>query len=107
MMNLLQMRPRRLFEHRLEADGRVRVLVPRFRARWMAWYLRLLRRPCAELRLDELGSTAWLLFDGRHTVAEVAAALEERFGPAATPAADRLAIFLRQLEGGRLVRLEG
>ncbi len=100
------LRPRRLIGHREEADGRVCLLVPRFRVRWMAWYLRLLRRPNVELRLDAVGSATWLLCDGARSVAEVGAALRARFGEQVEPVGPRLALFLRQLEGGRLLCLE-
>jgi len=100
------LRPRRLIAHREDADGRVCLLVPRFRARWMAWYLGLLRRPCVELRLDAVGSATWLLCDGARSVAEVGAELRARFGSQVEPVGPRLALFFGQLEGGRLVRLE-
>ena len=59
------------------------------------------------VRLDEVGSLAWTLFDGRRTVGEVAAALRERFGDRVEPAEERLGILLSSLQRGRLVGYAG
>ena len=59
------------------------------------------------VRLDEVGSHAWTLLDGRRTVAEVAAELRRRFGDRVEPAEDRLGTLLRMLHRGRLVGYAG
>ncbi len=49
------------------------------------------------IRLDEVGSCAWRLLDGCHTVGEVAAELRQHFGEAVEPAEERLGHLVRQL----------
>jgi hypothetical protein len=57
------------------------------------------------VHLDEVGSFVWQRCDGQATVAEIAQAMEQRFGARVAPALERLALFLRQLEGGRMIRM--
>lgn len=59
------------------------------------------------VRLDEVGSLAWTLLDGRRTVGEVAAELRERFGDRVEPAEERFGVLLRSLHRGGLVGYSG
>jgi hypothetical protein len=90
-----------------ERDGeRVVLLRPRFLRGPLAWWLQpVLPHPYFKVHLDEVGSFIWERCDGRTTVAEILAAMEAHFGERVSPALDRLALFLRQLEQGRLLRL--
>jgi hypothetical protein len=103
--NLLDLRPVRLMQHRLEGE-RVVVLIPRFRSRWMGWYQRLLKNPHLKLQLDDLGTAVWLSCDGEHTVSSIGRLLQDRFGDSVEPVWDRLALFLRQMRAGRLIDLK-
>jgi hypothetical protein len=53
------------------------------------------------IRLDEVGSFAWLHLDGERTVGEVAGLLLEEFGEKVAPAEERLAhlVWLLRREG--------
>jgi hypothetical protein len=55
------------------------------------------------LRLDQMGSASWLLLDGEHSVAEVAAMLRERFGEDVEPVEERLGHLVRVLRREGLV----
>jgi hypothetical protein len=103
--NLLECRPEPLVG--CERDGeRVVLLRPRFVRGPLAWWLQpILPHPHLKVHLDEVGSFVWNRCDGRTTVAEIAAAMETELGERVSPALDRLALFLRQLEGGRLIRM--
>jgi hypothetical protein len=59
------------------------------------------------VRLDEVGSLAWTLLDGRRTVGEVAAALRERFGDRVEPAEERFGALVRSLHRGGLIGYRG
>lgn len=91
---------------RWERDGDdVVVFVPRAARGPLAARLeRWLRPRPPRLRLDAIGAFVWTRLDGRRTVADIAAELQEAFGARVEPAAERLEIFLGQLERGRLVR---
>jgi hypothetical protein len=88
-------------------DGdRVVLLRPRFVRGPLAWWIQpALKRPHLRVHLDEVGSFIWQLSDGTLSVGQIADALEERFGDSVAPALKRLRLFLRQMEGGRLIRL--
>ena len=118
-VNLLACRPERAVD--AEQDG-VRVsdygggdgeaaslyvlLRPRFLRGPFAWWLQpRLRNPYFRVHLDAVGSFIWARCDGRTTVAEIADAMEAQFGAQVTPVVDRLQIFLRQLEEGRMIRM--
>ena len=103
--NLLDLRPRRLFEH-TERDGKISVQVPRFRSPLMAWFQKRLRRPYLELHLDELGSHVWLACDGHQTVEDIGRTLRERFGESIEPVWDRLGLFIQHIYKGQLIALE-
>ncbi len=104
--NLLDMRPKRLYGHVSEDDGRVSVQIPRFGARWMRWLQKRLKRPYVLLHLDEVGTAVWLSCDGAKTVHEIGRQLEGRFGEKISPVWDRLPRFIGTLHSGRLIRFE-
>lgn len=88
-----------------EADGRLRLLVPRT-GFWQRLGTRWLDTPDRiSIALDAFGSFVWQYCDGRHTVSEIAGAMEERFGVEAEPVLERLVVFLRMMVAGRLIRL--
>lgn len=104
--NLLECRPEPVVT--AEPDGeRIVLLRPRFLRGPLAWWLQpILPHPYLKVHLDEVGSFVWQRCDGRTTVAEIAEAMEAEFGARVSPAIDRLAVFLRQLERGKLIRMQ-
>ncbi len=91
--NLLELVPVRTASWSEDA-GRVVVEVP---APSPPWFLAWLKSKASSkrVRLDEVGSLAWTLLDGRRTVGEVAAVLRERFGDRVEPAEERFAALVR------------
>ena len=103
--NLLDLTPARTREW-VEQEGRVVVLMPKFRHRWVApWLQPMLRRPHVRVKLDDLGSAVWKLCDGTTTVARMAEVIQSQFGAAAEPVLDRIGAFLRKLEDGDLITI--
>ncbi len=96
-LNLLEVAPFRAAEWS-EKEGRVVVVRPRpargLRAfgEWLSWCL-----SSRHLRLDEIGTFAWLGFDGQRRVGEVASSMRREFGDRIEPAEERLGHFVRQL----------
>jgi len=104
MANLFDLKLVRKCQWRQMDDGRVVVLVPRFRGRWLGrWLMSRLKKPYFQIKLDQFGSWVWLQCDGSQTVEDIALSLRERFGEAAEPAYERLALFVKQLMGGGLL----
>ncbi|MCU0453692.1 MAG: PqqD family protein [Bacteroidetes bacterium] len=103
--NLLDLTPVRAREW-VEEDGRVVVLMPKFRHRWMApWLQPLLRKPNVRVKLDDLGSAVWRLCDGTTPVARMAEVIQAQFGGNAEPVLERIGAFLRKLEDGDLLTI--
>lgn len=103
--NLLELTPARKRDW-IEEDGRVVVLMPKFRHRWVAsWLQPMLRKPDVRVKLDDLGSAVWKLCDGTTTVERIAEVIHGQFGTAAEPVHERIGAFLRKLEDGDLVAI--
>lgn len=107
-VNLLEIRPLRVAQWEREGD-RVIVIRPRPTGR-LPWVLieGLLHLLAARrLRLDEIGSASWLLLDGKHSVAEVANILRQRFGERVEPTEERLGHLVRVFRQEGLVAYPG
>ena len=103
-INLLELAPVRVARWR-QVEDRVVVERPKPRARFprilLEWLLHLMA--VKSLRLDEVGSFAWQLLDGEHTVGQAAVAVRERFGEAVEPAEERLGHLVRLLRQEGLI----
>lgn len=97
-VDLLEISPLRLADWE-EKEGRVVVRRPRPTTRGLRGLADLVSYwlSVPRIRLDEVGSTTWLLLDGRRTVGEVAQLVRERFGDALEPVEERTGIFVRTL----------
>lgn len=107
-VNLLDLTPVRVAEWE-EEEGRVIVLRPPPRTTGLR---RLVDRLLVEMstrriRLDDVGSAAWLLMDGERTVGDVAAELRTRFGDAIDPAEERVGILVRLMHRQLFVEFPG
>lgn len=97
-INLLELAPVRAARWRQDGDRVVverpkpRAGFPRILLEWLSYLMAV-----KNLRLDEVGSFAWQLLDGEHTVGQVAAALRQRFGDRVEPAEERLGHLVRLL----------
>jgi hypothetical protein len=102
-INLLELAPRRVTEWS-EVDGRVVLRLQPPAQRWRSPLKWLSYRLSAKtVRLDDIGSLAWRLFDGRRSVAEVAEELRATFGERVEPAEERLGMLVRMMHrGGRI-----
>ena len=102
--NLLEMVPEQLVDSRTEEDGLTTVLRPKFLSGPFARFVQpRLRKPFYLVHLDEMGSQVWGLIDGARTVEEILEALRAELGDMDQDI-DRLALFLRELEKGGMIR---
>ena len=103
--NLLDMTPLREVEWEEDERGgvtlvrrRPRVLGPRSMGGWVSFMLAPPR-----IRLDEVGSFAWLRMNGNVDVGELAALVLEEFGDRVEPVNHRLGHLVRLLKRERFV----
>jgi len=90
-INLLEITPRRIAEWE-EHEDHIVVIRPVPKGKGLK---RLVNRLLYEMsskriKLDEIGSVAWLHMDGEKKVGEIAEVLRDRFGEAIEPAEERL-----------------
>lgn len=102
--NFLDLTPLPQHQHRMDENGLVNVLAPRF----TSFITRKLLQPTAPsphiiLHLDELGSAVWLLCDGKNNVRTICSKLEKQFGQKIHPVNDRVTRFLSQLYQNNLI----
>ncbi len=106
--NLLELAPRAAAEWE-EVDGHVVILRPKPVAKGLRGLWEKFRyfSASSRIRLDDMGSHAWRMMDGRHTVAEVANSLRDRFGKEVEPAEERAGQLVRMLRHEELVSYPG
>jgi len=103
-VNLLDLIPRRIAEYEVDDARIVTVLIPRFSNRIMKRLFEpRLKRPFHRIKLDDIGSEAWLLCDGTRNVGEIAELMREKFNERIEPCYDRLGLFFRQIERARFI----
>lgn len=67
----------------------------------------MLRKPkVSHIHLDENGSFAWLLIDGKRSILDIGEPVKEHFGEAAEPLYPRLAQFFKILEANKFIELK-
>lgn len=101
--NIAHCIPCKLVEHETDEGGVVTLLLPRFRAKWMQWLQRGLKSPHIKVKLDEIGSAAWLLIDGKRTVLEIGQEMDTKLGEKIQPVNERLGLFLSALKKNKFV----
>ncbi|MBI1938760.1 MAG: PqqD family protein [Ignavibacteriales bacterium] len=105
--NYLELHPVRLHNEEIDNDSLVTVLIPKFKNPFLVKYLvPKMKSPDIKLKLDELGSAAWILMDGKRNVAAVASLLTEKFGEKIQPVNERLTKFLTGLYEQRLITFQ-
>lgn len=107
-VNLLKLTPRRTASWSEDGDRVVlRLEAPahpwRVPLKWLSY-----KMATKKVRLDEVGSFAWRLLDGRRTVAQVAEDLRAEFGERIEPVEERLGELVRILHrGGKIAYDDG
>lgn len=70
--NLLDLIPMRVNEHTLDTDGKVVVLVPKFKNPfWSKMFIPHSKSKNINVRLDSIGTVVWLSIDGVRTVSQI------------------------------------
>ncbi len=104
-VNMLELVPERLVDHEEDDGDVITLLSPRFKSRLMKKLLESrLKNRFLKVKLDEIGSSVWLLCDGHRSIGEIGEMMRERFGDKIEPCYDRLSVFFSQLEISRFIR---
>jgi hypothetical protein len=97
-VNYLELTPFRSYEHQIEDNGLVTVLMPKFENKYLkSFFLSKAKSPVIRIKLDEIGSETWLQIDGEKKVETISEILSDKFGDKINPVHERLTSFLTQL----------
>ena len=101
-LNYLEATPIRKSEHRVEENGLITLVVPKFKNKKL---LKLLhpRRRYFNIALDEIGTTVWMNIDGQSNVENIIKICEETLGEKLIQAQDRITKFLTMLYNARYI----
>ncbi len=103
--NWLSAIPVRQLQHEETEEGKIVLLVPKFR--WgplKKWLQPRLKRPYMRLKLDDIASFVWRQCDGsKTTVNDVVCRMRDHFGEKAEPADARLKAFLGMLYKSKFI----
>jgi hypothetical protein len=103
-INYLELTPHHLFDHVIEENGKVSVLIPRFTNKILVKTLsHMLKSPFVKTKFDEFGSQVWLEIDGKKKVLDISTNLKQKFGERIDPVEERLTRFLTQLYNYKFV----
>jgi hypothetical protein len=97
-VNYLELTPFSKYEHKVDENGKVTVFIPKFTSKvWGPVLMPLIKRKYINLKLDEIGSSAWLLMNGKNKVSQICDELESRFEDRVKPADELVTKFLSEL----------
>ena len=89
-----------------DPDGRVVLLVPRFRKGILAkWLQPRMKSPFMRVKLDKIGSFIWKNIDGSKNFGNIANDMMEHFGDKCHPADERLKKFYLMLYKSQFIKL--
>jgi hypothetical protein len=94
----LDLVPIRIHNHKINEDGTVVILVPKFKNEKFARFFIPARKSIyISINLDALGSAVWLAMDGKKDTNTICKELTEEFGEKIFPADERIVKFLSGL----------
>lgn len=105
--NYLELTPVHLMKYSSDENNFVTIHIPKFTSQLgKKFIMPRLKNPYIKLKLDELGSAAWLEIDGKKKVFQIAENLTKKYGQKIHPVEERLTKFLTQLYEQRLITFE-
>ncbi|MCE1166108.1 MAG: PqqD family protein [Bacteroidetes bacterium] len=100
--NLLELTPVRVNEHE-ENEGLIRILVPKFKNKFLLSLIPKGKSKHIRVKLDEIGTATWLLINGKRKVTKIIEELREKFGDNLEPAEERVSKFIGGLNLHNLI----
>jgi hypothetical protein len=109
-INYLDMVPVRKVQEFTEEEGRIVLLIPKFKREWMRnWFIPGNRSKHIHARLDTLGSEVWRNIDGKNNVHAISQKVAEHIkhsDKTEDQLDERIVAFLNQLYKQRLIDFE-
>ena len=102
--NYLLLTPIRVHNHKVEENGHVILIVPKFKKEWMRnFFVPSRKSKHFRIKLDEIGSATWLAIDGKSNVQTICNRLGIQLGDKMDHAEERVTKFLTILYDQRYV----
>jgi hypothetical protein len=102
--NYLLLTPVRVHNHKVEENGNVTLIVPKFKKKWMRnFFVPSRKSEHFRIILDEIGSATWLAIDGKSDVQTICNRLGVQLGDKIDHAEERVTKFLTLLYDQRYV----
>lgn len=102
--NYLDLRPAKIAKEEIDENNMVTILYPKFISKFAQKYIiPKMRSPHVRLKLDALGSAAWLAIDGVKKVSEIVQELEKKFDGKEPGIEERLTRFLTLLYEQKII----
>lgn len=101
--NAFDLVPVRRCEHKLEEDGNVTVMVPKFKNPKVARFMLARKSNFISMHLDAQGSYVWLQIDGMKNILQISEAAQDYFGDTFEQAGVRVNKFMSRLYEERYI----
>ena len=103
--NLMELVPERAIDNEITEDGKIVLLIPKFKGLIGKIILPRMKSPYFRLNLDEFGSFVWNHCDGDSNVFQISESIRAEFGEAVEPKEKRLAMFIQKLYQAKALNL--
>jgi hypothetical protein len=101
--NAFDLVPVRTCEHETAEDGKVTVLVPKFKNPRVAKFMLGRKKNHIYIHLDEFGSFVWLNIDGIRNIRDISQNMQSSFGDDFAQAGERVNKFMSRLYQERYI----
>lgn len=102
--DFLELIPVRIHEHTVDSDGKVTLIVPKFKNKKLAKFcIPGTKSETFKINLDKLGSSTWLQIDGNKKVKDICEVLQKELGKEIEPVEERLGKFMSILYDQRYI----
>jgi hypothetical protein len=90
--------PVRIQKYRIEEDGLVTLVIPKFaNEKFARWFIPARKPTDITIKLEKFGSAAWLAMDGKRNMQEIFDILASQFGDEIQPVNERMSKYLSLL----------
>jgi len=87
--------PVRIQKYKIEEDGLVTLVIPKFsNEKFARWFIPAQKPTDITIKLEKFGSAAWLAMDGKRNMQEIFDLLAEQFGEEIQPVSERMSKYL-------------
>jgi hypothetical protein len=106
LFDLSELKPIRLYSSELAEKGKIVILVPQRKNKFVEWLMPNKTRINDRIKLDILGSFVWNNCNGKKTVKDIAEQMKKEYGDYAEPVTDRVNNYIGQLKSNNLIDIE-